>query len=53
MLLMGIIKRSFIHICRNFYYFISITSLSHLEIEYANNVRYPKRKTDVGRTVIG
>jgi len=48
--MLGIIKRNFIHICRNCFiilYKSLVTCRSHLE--YANSVWYPKRKTDVDK----
>jgi len=41
-MMLGIIKRNFIHISRNFF-IILYKSLVRSHLEYANNVWYPKR----------
>ena len=46
--MLGIIKRNFIHISRNCF-IILYKSLVRSHLEYANNVWYPKRKTDVDK----
>ena len=45
-MMLGIIKRNFTHISRNCF-IILYKSLVRSHLEYANNVWYPKRKTDV------
>ena len=46
--MLGIIKKNFIHISRNCF-IIVYKSLVRSYLEYANNVWYPKRKTDVDK----
>jgi len=44
--MLGVIKRNFAHISRNCFV-ILYKSLVRSHLEYANSVRYPKRKTDI------
>jgi len=47
-MMLGIIKRNFVYISTNC--FITLyKSLVRSNLEYANSVWYPKRKTDVGK----
>ena len=46
--MLGIIKRNFMHISRNCF-IILYKSLVRSHLEYANNVWYPKRKSDVDK----